>query len=182
MYSLNILYKYEEWRLFIDASRSSLKAVLLHVGNNLPSVPVFYSKVTKETYESMENILNCISYADHNWRICSDLKVVSLPQGLQSDITKYCCFLCEWDSRCKEKHYIQSDWPSRTFGPGERNVLTHPLVPAENIILPPLHIRLGLVKNFVRALAKDGEAMAYLLQFFSKLSEAKIKEGILQYC
>jgi hypothetical protein len=30
----------DEWRLFIDSSKASLKAVLLHNGNRNPSVPV----------------------------------------------------------------------------------------------------------------------------------------------
>lgn len=178
MYALNIPYDPEYWRLFIDSSKSSLKAVLLHIH---PSIPVFYSKQTKESSDSMENILSSISYHDHNWKICADLKVVALLQGLQPGYTKHCCFLCEWDSRCREKHYSQTEWPKRTFGPGERNVLAHPLIPASKIILPPLHIKLGLVKNFVKALNKEGQALVYLMQFFPKLSDAKVKEGWLSY-
>lgn len=33
-------YDAEEWRLFIDSSKVSLKAVLLHNGNNKPSIPI----------------------------------------------------------------------------------------------------------------------------------------------
>ncbi|GBL77811.1 hypothetical protein AVEN_153008-1 [Araneus ventricosus] len=39
-----------EWRLFIDSSKCSLKVVLLHIGNVYPSVPVAYSRNTKEIY------------------------------------------------------------------------------------------------------------------------------------
>ena len=39
----------EQWRLFIDASKTSLKAVLLHNGNKLPFIPVAYAPSTKET-------------------------------------------------------------------------------------------------------------------------------------
>jgi hypothetical protein len=39
---------------------------------------------------------------------------------------------------------------------GERNVVHDPLVDAAKVFLPPLHIRLGLVKNFVKAMKKDG--------------------------
>lgn len=41
-----------------------------------------------------------------------------------------------------------------------------------------MHIKLGLIKNFVRALDRDGAAFEYLRTLFSKLSEAKIKAGI----
>lgn len=126
----------------------------------------------------MEKILDLIKYSEYKWKICADLKVVAILQGLQGGYTKFCCFLCEWDSRLRAQHYIQSVWPARTFGPGEKNVLALPLVAPDKIILPPLHIKLGLVKNFVKALPKEGVAMVYLKQFFPKLSEAKVKEGV----
>lgn len=50
-------YKSEEWRLFIDSSTRSLKAVLLHIGNNLASLPVAYSIVLKENYNDMKTLL-----------------------------------------------------------------------------------------------------------------------------
>ena len=34
---------------------------------------------------------------------------------------------------------------------GENNVLYKPLVPRDKIIFPPLHIKLGLMKQFVKA-------------------------------
>jgi hypothetical protein len=48
-------------------------------------------------------------------------------------------------------------WKKRQkLTPGERNVVHNPLVNAAKEFLPPLHIKLGLVKNFVRAMKKDG--------------------------
>ena len=44
--------------------------------------------------------------------------------------------------------------------------------------LPPLHIKLGLMKNFVKALHKNGAAFQHLSTVFSGLSAAKLKEGI----
>jgi hypothetical protein len=41
------------------------------------------------------------------------------------------------------------------LAPGERNVVHDPLVDAAKIFLPPLHIKLGLVKN-VKAMKQDG--------------------------
>ena len=40
MQTLNINHNPLDWRLFIDSSKLSLKAVLLHNGNTLPSIPV----------------------------------------------------------------------------------------------------------------------------------------------
>ena len=39
MQTLNINHIPLDWRLFIDSSKLSLKAVILHNGNNLPSIP-----------------------------------------------------------------------------------------------------------------------------------------------
>ena len=42
-----------------------------------------------------------------------DLKVIGLLMGMQAGFTKYCCFLCPWDSRAVSQHYKQKDWGSR---------------------------------------------------------------------
>jgi hypothetical protein len=47
-------YKTDEWRLFVDSSKHSLKALLLHHGNKHPSIPTAYTVHMKETYESMK--------------------------------------------------------------------------------------------------------------------------------
>lgn len=168
-----------EWRLFIDSSKSSLKAVLLHNGNELPSLPLAYSANLKETYDVMKLLLEKIKYRDHKWPVCADLKVVALLTGLQSGHTKYCCFLCEWDSRAQAQHFIKKDWPLRhSLVVGQKNVKFEPLVEQDKIILPALHIKLGLIKNFVKKINKESAAFQFLKQKFPKLSDAKIKEGV----
>ncbi|GBM49871.1 hypothetical protein AVEN_150752-1 [Araneus ventricosus] len=68
--------------------------------------------------------------------------------GFQLGYTKYCCFLCLWDSRAIALHYIKRDWPQRaSFKPGEMNVEHPPLAEPQKIIIAPLQIKLGLVKN-----------------------------------
>ena len=105
----------------------------------------------KETYQNMRILLQSIKYEDHKWHICADLKVVALLTGLQSGFTKYCCFLCEWDSRARNQHYLVKDWPLReNIVPGQKNVVNEPLVHQQKVYLPPLHIKLGLIKFFVR--------------------------------
>jgi len=46
------------------------------------------------------------------------------------------------------------------------------------ILLPPLHVKLGLMKNFVKAMDRTGSTFKYLAEKFPRLSEAKIKEGV----
>ena len=43
---------------------------------------------------------------------------------------------------------------------------------------PPLHIKLGLFKQFVKALNKDSPVFSFLQLTFPSLSNAKIKEGV----
>ncbi|UYV66602.1 hypothetical protein LAZ67_4002268 [Cordylochernes scorpioides] len=61
---------------------------------------------------------------------------------------------------------------------GYKNIANLPLIDSENIYLPPLHIKLGLMKNFVKAMDRNAIGFAYLKQKISSISEAKIKEGI----
>ena len=46
------------------------------------------------------------------------------------------------------------------------------------MLLPPLHINSGLIKQFVKALDKNLDAFKYLQNFFTKISEATIEAGI----
>jgi len=92
----------DQWRLFIDSSKVSLKVVLLHNGNKFLSVPLARAANIKESYESMKLLLGKIKYDEFMWKLCGDLKVVALLLGMQLGYTKYCCFLCEWDSRDKK--------------------------------------------------------------------------------
>ena len=56
MLSLDQEYKADEWRLFIDSNKPSLKAVLLHNGNQKSSVPMAYSGNTTETYHAIKKL------------------------------------------------------------------------------------------------------------------------------
>ena len=53
MQTLNINHIPLDWRLFIDSFKLSLKAVLLHNGNTLTSIPVGHSVHNKESYQNM---------------------------------------------------------------------------------------------------------------------------------
>ncbi|GBP67189.1 hypothetical protein EVAR_42068_1 [Eumeta japonica] len=111
--AMNQNYDKTEWRLFIDSSKYSLKAVLLHNGNKKPSIPIGHAVNCKESYETMRTLINLIKYKEHKWKVCGDLKVIGMLVGLQGGYTKYCCFLCLWDSRAKQHHYVRKEWPVR---------------------------------------------------------------------
>lgn len=179
MNAMNFEYNHEDWRIFIDSSKKSLKAALLYYDNTKNPIPIAYGMNIKESYDSIKLILDSVKYEDHKWRICCDLKVVSLLSGMQTGYVKYGCFLCTWDSRWKGDQYSKKQWKLRAEGTlGEHNIVHKALVPTEKILLPPLHIKLGVVKNFVKCLDTNGTALNFLKTMFPKLSEAKIKEGM----
>ena len=71
-YSIGIPCIPSEWRLFIDSSSKSLKAVLIHNGNKYPSLPLAHSVHLKETYENVKTVLNVLKYDQHNWEVIGD--------------------------------------------------------------------------------------------------------------
>ncbi|XP_025073388.1 LOW QUALITY PROTEIN: uncharacterized protein LOC112552414, partial [Pogonomyrmex barbatus] len=107
-----------------------------------------------------------------------DLKILSILDQ-QSAFTKFPCFLYLWDNRDRENHYVKVHWPAtKSTEPGQKNIINKPLVEPSKIFLPPLHIKLGLMKQFVKALNKDGSYYAYLAKKFPAITDAKLKEGI----
>jgi hypothetical protein len=101
---LNINHNPLGRQLFIYLSNLIIKAVLLHNGNTLPSIPVGHSVNKKVLCESMKILMEVIHYDKFKWQICCDLKAIALLLGLQKEFTKYCCFICEWDSRARSFH------------------------------------------------------------------------------
>jgi hypothetical protein len=98
-------------------------------------------------------VLEKIKYHEHEWQMCGDLKVIGLLLGQQRGYTKFPCFLCEWDSRARDKRWGTAHWPEREqLQPGSKNVSNVSLVDHEKIPLPPLHIKLGMMKEFVKTL------------------------------
>ena len=89
------------------------------------------------------------------------------------------CFLCLWNSRADDEHYSTPEWPARTnLTPGSFNVMHVPLVNPKNIFLPPLHIKLGLIKNFVKAMDHLGEGFKHICKLFPNKTEAKLNQGV----
>jgi hypothetical protein len=132
----------------------------------------------KESYENLKQLLNKLEYSKYGWHICGDLKVVSLLMGLQLGYTKYFCFLCEWYNRANTLHYLKRDWLQRkSLKVGDKNVQQPPaLAEWHKILLPPLHIKLGLMKNFVKAM--DRLSSIWLKNSLDS-AKLKLKRGFL---
>ena len=68
-----------------------------------------------------------------------------------------------WDSSAQKKHWVETNCPLRSdFQPGDPNILHKSLVDRKKIIFLPLHIKLGLMKQFVKALPTDGDCFKYI--------------------
>ena len=105
--------------------------------------------------------------------------MLALLLGQQGGYTTYSCFLCLWNSRAGVQHYLRKQWLLREeLTPGTHSVIRQPLVLKEKILLRTIYIKLGLAKQFVKALKLDCKALSHMQAMFPKLSEAKMKGGI----
>ena len=59
-----------------------------------------------------------------------------------------------------------------------KNVIHKPLIKPSKVLPPPLHIKLGLVKNFVKALDVKVPALTYLCGRFPRLTFEKVKTDV----
>ena len=144
-----------------------------------PSIPIAYSVQMKEDREFLKTLLELIQYNDHNWDVCGDFKMMAFLLGLQGGCIKHSCFLCLWNSRADEQDYLVKNWPARkNLTPGSHNVLNSSLIERNTILLPPLHIKLGLADQFVKALKLTSRAFRHIRQMFPSISEAKVRSGI----
>jgi len=64
----------DQWRLFIDSSKVSLKVVLLHNRNKFPSVHLAHAANMKESYERTKLLLGKIKYDEFKWKMCGGRK------------------------------------------------------------------------------------------------------------
>ena len=124
--------------------------------------------------------MDLLKYHEHNWIICVDLKMVNFLLGQQKGFTKFPCFLWMWDSRARNRHWVQKDWPIRdNLEAGIPNIIQDPIVNKDKIISPPLHIKLGLMKQFIKALKTEGEGFQHIITALPRLSFEKIRAGVL---
>jgi hypothetical protein len=142
-------------------------------------LPIGHSVHLNESYGNLELVLTKIGYTAHDCMICGDLKMLCMLLGQQVDYTKYPCFMCEQDNRARSQHWEQKHWTPRTsLEHGSRNILHKSLINLKKILLLPFHIKLGIMKKFVKAFPKNGNCFKHFFKKFLHLSVAKLKEGI----
>lgn len=131
----------------------------------------------------MKLLLDRVKYDNHNWLICGDLKIIGILRGLQPGARiKYPCFLCLFDSRAdRDEIFSKNIWPPRSkTNFSEFNAIKRPLIADESkILLPPLHLKIGLATQFLKRIDEDIDAFDILTEMFRYKSKSKLKDGIL---
>ena len=57
---------------------------------------------------------------------------------------------------------LEKYWPAiKSLQPGIMNVENQPLVEQSKVLLPSMHLKLGLMKNFVKAMNQEEAAFTY---------------------
>ena len=71
-------------------------------------------------------------------------------------------------------------WPAReSYLTGVANIKNVSLVDTQNILLAPFHVKLGMIKNFVKAMGKSNlNRFAFLCKNFPSIRQPKLLEGI----
>lgn len=108
--------------------------------------------------------------------------IVFLGIILKGGFPSYFCFLCDWDSRYQGNQYKRTNWRARDAENEKKLKLKNePLIKqSTDILLPPLHIKLGIASKFIKtAVESSTEVFDCLKTIFPKLSDAKLKAGKL---
>ena len=165
----------QEWRLFIDSLKKSLTCVLLYNA----SLPIGHPTKLKEDYNNIKTVGQKLDYESYQWLFCVDLKMINFLLGQKSGCTKHPCFICLWDNRAHDDHWVKKGWPPKdSMRVGEANVINEPSVAREKFIIPPQRIKLGLMKQFVKTLPVTGDCFNHICSAFPALTTEKLKAGI----
>jgi hypothetical protein len=123
--------------------------------------------------------------------VIADLKLLNILCGLGTHSSKNPCLFCNWKGTFRsnklDQQYNQANLqPREEFSIGLNSVTNQPLITLEKVLLPSLHIKIGLISQFVKKLYKndknngnDNLGYQYLQELFHRKSEAKLEAGIL---
>ena len=109
-----------------------------------PSIPITHSVHLHKSYEIKNLLLHAIYYETYSSKTCGDLKLIEMLIGMQPGFKEQYCFLRRCDSWATDENYIKSSWPPRALYQLGLCSINTPLVDSRNVLLPPLHILLGL--------------------------------------
>ena len=126
----------------------------------LIAIPVAYSKDTKKTRGLIESTLQKINYMDYKWKAVQTSKSMRA-----SRIHTIQLFLCQWRSRDTNQCNNTGCFELDQHLTGYQNILHAPLIAKTDILLAPLHVKLGLYKNFIKSLKSNKLAKGFEFSF-----------------
>lgn len=101
--------------------------------------------------------------------------------GHQKRFAKQSCFLCLWDDRYCGSQYRKDDWKDVNSMPECTRLLQAPLVPHENFLVPPFHVKSALIRSFIKADIDLLPIFVGLHNEFPCFKETKLKEGMFSF-
>ncbi|GBN17920.1 hypothetical protein AVEN_222395-1 [Araneus ventricosus] len=159
--------------------------LLGQLGSGLKNKTLLTPGTSFSWYKHREKEFTQFFPKEGNLAFCNDVQGLKKYFDIEYDPSEWRLFIDSsktrliMDSQARYLHWTKTDWSLRgAFTPGEKNVVNITLVPPEKVLLPPLHIKLGLMKQCFKSVPKDGECFRYLYSKFPKLSEAKSKERV----
>ena len=104
--------------------------------------------------------------------------MLQLLMGLNvSGNIRHPCVFCLFYAQSNER-YTRTEWDKRDRAViGEHSVVNEPLIDSDDIILPVLHLKLGLFKQFIKYLQNDA-AKSVISDIFPRTSNMKVTAGI----
>lgn len=154
------LFNMENYNRVLEAK---FKRVFLHIFNQYASKPFAQYVHLQKAFENYELVLN---------KICEDSKIFYMLDQ-RSGFAQFSCFYVRW--------IIEHD----NYTIGNTMVIKFNLTPKikyekvksiqKRMLLPPLHMKLGLFKLFIKALNKDGDCFKY--QYKKSITWRMISSG-----
>ena len=175
---LNMSHCSNEWRLFIQSSKVSLKTVLLHNGNVLPSIPVAHAFGNKEVMIAWSSYCNTLSMTHTNGTFVQTWN--SLTFAWTAAWVHQIFLFPVWVGQQRQGTSLcQKDMAyQKYFGTRTQKCKTSFTGWVIEEFVAHLLIKLGLMKNFVKAMDRNGTTFLYLQQKFLPLSDTKIRECV----
>ena len=107
-----------------------------------------------------------MQYHKHNWIIPSVLTIKWYPSILVGNMdtpSVPAFFVCGIEELERSVEMRETGLKRPDLKPGDPSILHKPHVDRKKIIASPLHIKLGLIKQFVKALKTEGDSFKYLI-------------------
>ena len=133
-------------------------------------IQYFSKKVTIPWHWLYENS-STVAQLDDKWRLKSDIHIAGTTKWIYQSTLAFCVFGTAGLAKSTE---LEEIGPQETSSLQVKKILVNP----QHVLLPPLHIKLGMMKQLVKALNKEIDCFEYLCGVFQALSTEKLRAEI----